>query len=278
MSYWHLVWHQFKKNRLAIAGAVVVLFLFVIAILAPYLAPYSPTAYDLDSILLAPGRLHFLGTDDQGRDVLSRLIFGTRISLSVGFVAVSIYVAIGIALGALAGYYGGWIDVVISRFIEVMICFPTFFLILAILAFVGPSIYNIMIVIGLTGWTGIARLVRGEFLRLKSQDFVAAAVASGASDARIMFKHLLPNSLSPVFVSATFGVAAAILVESSLSFLGFGVPPYVPSWGGILSESREYMDVAWWLTLVPGFAIFITITAYNLVGEGLRDAIDPRMK
>ena len=159
-----------------------------------------------------------------------------------------------------------------------MICFPTFFLILAILAFVGPSIYNIMIVIGLTGWTGIARLVRGEFLRLKSQDFVAAAVASGASDARIMFKHLLPNSLSPVFVSATFGVAAAILVESSLSFLGFGVPPYVPSWGGILSESREYMDVAWWLTLVPGFAIFITITAYNLVGEGLRDAIDPRMK
>ena len=278
MSYWHLVWRQFKKNRLAIAGAVVVLFLFVIAILAPYLAPYSPTAYDLDSILLAPGKLHLLGTDDQGRDVLSRLIFGTRISLSVGFVAVSIYVAIGIALGALAGYYGGWIDVVISRFIEVMICFPTFFLILAILAFVGPSIYNIMIVIGLTGWTGIARLVRGEFLRLKSQDFVAAAVASGASDARIMFKHLLPNSLSPVFVSATFGVAAAILVESSLSFLGFGVPPYVPSWGGILSESREYMDVAWWLTLVPGFAIFITITAYNLVGEGLRDAIDPRMK
>src|SRR3989338_1103873 len=178
MSYWHLVWRQFKKNRLAIAGAVVVLFLFVIAILAPYLAPYSPTAYDLDSILLAPGKLHLLGTDDQGRDVLSRLIFGTRISLSVGFVAVSIYVAIGIALGALAGYYGGWIDVVISRFIEVMICFPTFFLILAILAFVGPSIYNIMIVIGLTGWTGIARLVRGEFLRLKNQDFVASARVS----------------------------------------------------------------------------------------------------
>ncbi len=254
------------------------MFLFAVAIFASFLAPYSPTAYDLNSILMSPNRLHLLGTDDQGRDVLSRMIFGARISLSVGFVAVSLYIAIGIVVGAIAGYYGGWIDVVISRFIEVMLCFPTFFLILAILAFVGPSIYNIMIVIGLTSWTGVARLVRGEFLRLKNQDYVAAAKVCGASDRRIIFRHLLPNALAPVLVSASFGVASAILIESSLSFLGFGVPPYVPSWGGILSASREYMDVAWWMTIVPGVAIFLTITAYNLVGEGLRDAIDPRMR
>ncbi len=278
MSYWRMVWHQFKKNRLALAGLAVVLFLFAVAIFASFLAPYSPTAYDLNSILMSPNRLHLLGTDDQGRDVLSRMIFGARISLSVGFVAVSLYIAIGIIVGAIAGYYGGWIDVVISRFIEVMLCFPTFFLILAILAFVGPSIYNIMIVIGLTSWTGVARLVRGEFLRLKNQDYVAAAKVCGASDRRIIFRHLLPNALAPVLVSASFGVASAILIESSLSFLGFGVPPYVPSWGGILSASREYMDVAWWMTIVPGVAIFLTITAYNLVGEGLRDAIDPRMR
>lgn len=278
MSYWQLVWHQFGKNKLAVAGLVIVLLLFVIAIFAPYLAPYSPTAYDLDSILLPPSMTHPLGTDAQGRDVLSRLIFGARISLSVGFVAVSIYVVIGIVLGAVAGYYGGWVDVILSRLIEIMICFPTFFLILAVLAFVGPNIYNIMAVIGLTGWTGVARLVRGEFLRLRNQDFVAAAHALGASDSRIIFRHLLPNSLAPVLVSATFGVASAILVESSLSFLGFGVPPYVPSWGDMLSGAKEFMDVAWWLTLAPGFAIFVTITAYNLVGEGLRDAIDPRMR
>lgn len=278
MSYWRLVWHQFKKNKLALASLGAVLFLFAIAIFAQYIAPYSPTEYDLDSILLGPSRAHLFGTDDQGRDVLSRIIFGARISLSVGFVAVSIYVAIGIIMGALAGYYGGWVDVAVSRFIEIMMCFPTFFLILAILAFVGPSIYNIMIVIGITGWTGIARLIRGEFLRLKDQEFVLAAKATGASDARIIFRHLLPNSLAPVLVSASFGVASAILAESSLSFLGFGVPPYVASWGGMLSASREYMDVAWWLTLIPGVAIFVTITSYNLVGEGLRDAIDPRMR
>lgn len=240
--------------------------------------PYSPNEYNLDFILDGPGAGHILGTDDQGRDVASQLVYGSRVSLTIGFVAVSIYVAIGIIIGALAGYYGGWVDMVVSRFIEIIMCFPTFFLILAILAFVGPGIYNIMIVIGLTSWTGIARLIRGEFLRLKSQDFVVASEAAGAKDRRIIFRHLLPNSMAPVLVSATFGVASAILIESSLSFLGFGVPSYVPSWGGLLSQSREFMDIAWWLTLAPGFAIFMTITAYNLVGEGLRDAIDPRLR
>lgn len=240
--------------------------------------PYSPTQYDLDFILTPPSSAHWLGTDEQGRDVASRLIYGSQISLSVGFIAVGIYLLIGIFLGACAGYFGGIMDLILSRLTEIMICFPTFFLILVVLAFVGPSLYNIMIVIGLTGWTGIARLVRGEFLKQRGQDYVTAAKAQGARSFRIVFRHILPNALAPVFVSATFGVASAILIESSLSFLGFGVQPPTPTWGDILSQSRDFIDIAWWLTLFPGIAIFITITSYNLVGEGLRDAIDPRLK
>ena len=239
---------------------------------------FGPTDIDLQAPLLPPGNGHLLGTDDRGRDVLSRMIHGSRVSLSVGFVAVSIYSFIGIVLGALAGYYGGKIDVIISRAIEVMMCFPTFFLILAVLAFLRPSIYNIMVIIGLTGWPGVARLVRGEFLKQRKLDYVTAARAVGASDARIIFYHILPNSLAPVLVSATFGIAGAILVESSLSYLGFGVPPPTASWGEILSQSKQYIDFAWWLTIFPGAAIFLTVTAYNLVGEGLRDAVDPRLK
>jgi peptide/nickel transport system permease protein len=240
--------------------------------------PYRPGSYDLDAVLDPPLGRHLLGTDGDGRDVAAQLIWGTRISLSVGVVAVGISVAIGIILGLLAGFYGGWIDIAVSRFIEVMMCFPTFFLILAVLAFVGPSIYNIMIVIGVTGWTGVARLVRGECLKLRNREFVVAAVVTGAKDARIMGRHLLPNAIAPVLVSASFGVAAAILFEASLSFLGFGVPPSVSSWGSMLSQAQQFMDIAWWLTLIPGFAIFATVTAYNLVGEALRDAIDPSLR
>ena len=240
--------------------------------------PYSPTEYDLSAVLQAPSRQHWLGTDDRGRDVLARMIHGARVSLSVGFVAVSIYLLIGVILGALAGYYGGGLDMVISRAIEVMICFPTFFLIITIVAFLPPNIYNIMVAIGITGWTGVARLCRGEFLKLREMQFVEATRALGAADARTIFRHLLPNALAPVLVVATFGVADAILIESALSFLGFGVPPPTPSWGDILSQSRSYVDFAWWLTIFPGGAIFLTITFYNLVGEGFRDAIDPRLK
>ncbi|MDO8526509.1 MAG: ABC transporter permease [Deltaproteobacteria bacterium] len=277
-SYWSQVWQQYRRSNLAMIALALVVFLFAVALTAQWIAPYAPDAYDLDQILVPPGHAHWLGTDDIGRDVLTRIIYGSRVSLTVGFVAVGIYVLIGIFLGALAGFYGGVVDMVISRMIEVMLCFPTFFLILAILAFVGPSIYNIMIVIGLTQWTGIARLVRGEFLKFREREFVQAARLQGAGDWRIIFLHLLPNSLAPILVSASFGVAGAILTESSLSFLGFGVPPQTPSWGGILSQAQGFMDVAWWLTLAPGFAIFLTITAYNLVGEALRDAIDPRLK
>jgi len=239
---------------------------------------YRPGSYDLDAVLAPPSARHVFGTDGDGRDVAAQLVWGSRASLSVGIVAVGIAVAIGLALGLAAGFYGGWVDIGVSRLIEVMICFPTFFLVLTVLAFVGPSIYNIMIVIGVTGWTGVARLVRGECLKLRRREFVVAAQVAGARDRRIMWRHILPNAMAPVLVSATFGVAGAILVEASLSFLGFGVPPSDPSWGSMLSQAQQFMDIAWWLTLVPGFAIFATITAYNLVGEALRDAIDPNLR
>src|SRR5262245_4926805 len=273
-----LIWQQFTRNKPAVAGLVIVFFLFIIAFCAPLLSKHSPTAYDLNSILLPPSSHHFLGTDEQGRDVFARMVYGTQVSLSVGLVSVVLYVIIGVVMGALAGYFGGWVDIAISRLIEIMICFPTFFLILAVLAFIGPSLINIMIVIGMTSWPGIARLVRGEFLKLRNQDFVMAGKVVGAGTGRLIFRHILPNSLAPVLVAATFGVASSILIESSLSFLGFGVQPPTPSWGEILSQSRDFIDIAWWLALFPGIAIFISITAYNLVGEGLRDAIDPRMK
>jgi peptide/nickel transport system permease protein len=221
---------------------------------------------------------HWLGTDDLGRDVLCRMIWGGRISLAVGIVAVAIYVSIGIVVGAIAGYFRGVCDLIVSRIIEVVICFPAFFLILTIVAFVGPGLFNIMVVIGLTGWTGIARLIRGEFLRLVDQEFVLAGRALGYSPARLIFRHILPNAMAPVLVSATFGVAGAILTESSLSFLGLGITVPTPSWGGILASGRDAIFRSPWLIVFPGLAIFITITCYNLVGEALRDASDPRLR
>lgn len=221
---------------------------------------------------------HWMGTDEGGRDILCRMIWGGRVSLSVGMVAVAIYVSIGIVVGALAGYFRGVTDLLISRLIEVVICFPSFFLILTIVAMVGPSLLNIMVVIGLTGWTGIARLVRGEFLRLVDQEFVLAGRALGYSPLRLIFRHVLPNAMAPVMVSATFGIAGAILTESALSFLGLGIQAPIPSWGSLLFDGRSVMDHAPWLIHFPGLAIFITITSYNLIGEALRDAADPRLR
>jgi len=240
--------------------------------------PYGPLRQNLDQSLQPPSKLHWLGTDDRGRDVMSRMIWGSRLSLSVGFVAVGIAVLIGVILGSLAGYFGAWVDIVVLRFIELMLVIPTFFLIITVMAFLPPSIWTIMVVIGLTGWPGVARLVRGEFLKQKQMEYVLAARALGLSDTRTMFRHILPNAMGPVFVSATFGLAGAILMESGLSFLGFGVPPPAPSWGELLKQSQGYVDFAWWLVLFPGLAIFITVTAFNLVGEGLRDAMDPRLR
>ena len=239
---------------------------------------HGPTRQDLAHRLERPSNNHLFGTDDRGRDVLSRIIWGARISMSVGFISVGLALLIGVVLGALAGFYGGWVDVVILRLIEVWICVPSFFLIITVMAFLEPSIINIMIVIGITSWPGVARLVRGEFLKQKQMDYATAARATGLTDRRIMFRHLLPNAITPVFVAATFGVAGAIVTESALSFLGFGVPPPTASWGEILKESQGYVDFAWWLVMFPGIAVFLTVVAFNLVGDGLRDAMDPRLR
>jgi peptide/nickel transport system permease protein len=223
-----------------------------------------------------PSREHWLGTDTEGRDVLARMIYGTRISLTIGVVAVGIYVAIGVALGALAGYFGGWVDSVISRFIEVMICFPSFFLILTLAALIQErSIFHVMVIIGVTSWTGVARLVRAEFLKHKNLEYAQAALALGIPRRRIIFGHILPNALGPVLVSATFGVASAILIESSLSFLGIG-DVTAASWGETLNTGR--IEGKLWLIVAPGLAIFFVVTVFNLVGEGLRDALDPKLR
>ncbi|MCC6543549.1 MAG: ABC transporter permease [Nitrospirae bacterium] len=271
-------WKRFKQNKLALIGGIVVAFLFAIAIFAPAITPYDPNAINVQNILEPPGFTHPFGTDDLGRDILSRIIWGSRISLSVGFVAVGISTFIGVILGAITGYYGGWVDRVIMRFVDIMLSIPTFFLLLAVIAFLEPGISNIMIVIGLTSWMGVTRLVRAEFLSVKEREFTLSARAIGAGDMRIIFRHILPNSMAPVLVSAVLGVAGAILTESALSFLGIGVQPPTSSWGNILTIGKDNIEIAWWLSVFPGVAILVTVLAYNLLGEGIRDAIDPRMK
>lgn len=265
------------SNKMAMAGALMVGFMFVMAILAPVIAP-DPGLVDISQQFQPPSLHALLGTDDLGRDVFSRIVYGARISLLVGFVAVGIATLVGVFLGSLAGYYGGWLDIVIMRFVDIMLCFPSFFLILAVIAFLEPSIWNIMIIIGLTGWMGVARLVRAEFLSLRERDFVLAIRSLGASDSRIIFRHILPNALSPVLVSAALGIAGAILTESALSFLGIGVQPPTPSWGNMLIAGKQTLGTAWWLSVFPGIAILLTVLAYNLLGEGLRDALDPHLK
>ncbi len=277
-SFWRqVIWTRLKYNRMALFGGVIVLLMFLLAGLA-FLLPGDPSAINVKQALLPPGGNHPLGTDDLGRDVLLRMLYGARISLLVGFVAVGISTLLGILVGALAGFYGGWIDAVVMRFVDIMLCFPTFFLILAVIAFLDPSIWNIMIVIGITSWMGVARLVRAEFLSLREREFVLAARAVGAGDLRLIFRHMLPNALSPVLVSATLGVAGAILTESALSFLGIGVQPPTPSWGNMLIAGKQTLGYAWWLSVFPGLAILITVLGYNLLGEGIRDALDPRLK
>lgn len=269
---------RLSKNRMAMAGLVIVIALFSTSILAGRLAPFPPSEIDTSNILVAPSSTHPMGTDILGRDVLSRIIYGSGVSLSVGFVAVGISTLIGVILGAISGYYSGLADRIIMRFVDVMLCFPSFFLILAVIAFVGPSIWNIMVVIGVTSWMGVTRLVRAEFLSIRERDFVKAAIAQGASDARIIFLHILPNAMAPILVAATLGVASAVLVESGLSFLGIGVQPPDPSWGNMLTEGKDNIEIAWWLSLFPGLAILITVMGYNMLGEGIRDSFDPRLR
>ncbi|MFH1779213.1 MAG: ABC transporter permease [Candidatus Omnitrophota bacterium] len=268
----------FIINKLTLFGVIIVGIMAILAIFAPIVATYDPNEINLKDALIGPSKEHLLGTDSLGRDLFSRMVYGARISLSVGFVAVGIAVLIGVLLGSIAGYYGSWIDSVISRFIDIMLCFPSFFLILSVIAILGPNILNIMVVIGITSWMGVARLIRAEILSLKEREFIEAARAIGASDLRIIVRHLIPNGIGPVLVSATLGVAGAILLESGLSFLGLGVQPPTPSWGNILTEAKSTLGIAWWITVFPGLAILITVLGYNLLGEGLREIFNPHRR
>ena len=271
-------WKAFARNRLAVLGGIVVVCLATAAVLAPVLAPWDPNRPDVRKILDSPSGRHLLGTDQLGRDVLSRMLYGARVSLAVGFVSVGIAAAIGIMLGAAAGYHGGVVDASIMRLVDLMLVFPRFFLLLAVLAFLKPSIWTIMVVIGLTGWMGVARLVRAEFLALKEREFVVWSQAVGAGAFRIIWRHILPNAMAPVLVAMTLGIPAAILTESGLSFLGLGVQPPSATWGNILNEGKDAIELAWWLSVYPGVAILVTVLSYNLLGEGIRDALDPRLR
>ena len=269
---------KFKQNKLAIFGIVIILTMFFVGIFAPVISPYDPNKINVDDIFQKPfENNHILGTDSLGRDVLSRIIWGTRVSIKVGLVATGISIIVGILIGSIAGYYGRRIDSILMRFVDIMLCFPSFFLILSIVAITKPCITNVMIIIGLTSWMGIARLVRGEFLTLKEREFTQAAKIMGANNMRIVFRHILPNAMAPVYVAATFGIAGAILTESALSFLGLGVQPPTSSWGNLLSTGKSTIEFAWWITAFPGLAILITVLSYNLLGEGLRDILDPRL-
>lgn len=269
----------FKQKKI-LFGLTLITVMLILAIFAGFISRYDPYEINLGvhEKLQPPSSQHLFGTDDLGRDVFSRVVYGTRISISVGFIAVIISLIIGIFLGAVAGYYGGKVDWLIMRIVEIMMCIPTIFLILMILAFLGPSIRNVMIVIGLTSWPGLVRLVRAEFLTLRERDYVLAAQVLGASKKRIIFRHILPNALNPVWVNATLGVGGAILIEAALSFLGLGVQIPTPSWGNILTDGIHYVDSAWWLMFFPGLFILLTVLSFNLVGEGLRDILDPRLR
>ena len=280
---WTLTWRRFRRSKLAVIALLYVGFVSIVAVFSPVIArsstsliPFGPNDVDVAHRLGPPDGHHRLGTDELGRDVLARMIHGARVSLTVGLLATAMSLIVGSFLGAIAGYYGGAADWIVSRLIEIVLCFPLLFMALAIVAFFGPSVWTVMIALGLTTWTNEARFVRGEFLRIREMEFAYAARASGARDARIIFRHLLPNALAPVLVSASFGVAYAILTESALSFLGLGVPLPTATWGSILASAKDFIEYAWWLVVFPGVAIFLTVAAFNIIGDRFRDALDPR--
>ncbi len=333
VSYWSLVKHQFRKNKLAMISLYIVLFLVFLALTADFLAsskplyavykgetyfpvikdylntlgiskwdpeminvnwkdlddqkklesvvwtpvPYGSREIDLKNSLSSPEGDHYLGTDGIGRDLLAGLIHGSRVSLSVGFIAAGIALLIGILLGSMAGFYGGKVDLVIMRFVEIMMTLPTFFLIITIVAIYGSSIWYIMAAIGFTSWTGDAKLIRGEVLKVRNMEYITAANSIGLPNKQIILRHVIPNAIAPVLVSGAFAIAGAILTEAALSFLGFGVSSSTVTWGSLLNEARGASN-AWWLAIFPGLMIFIAVVTYNLIGEGLRDALDPRLR
>lgn len=277
-SVWKTVGRRFSRNKLALAGIAVLVLLYTMAIFAPHVATHAYDAMPTKERFQAPSAEHWFGTDHLGRDIYSRIVWGGRISLSVGFVAAGLSVTIGTVLGSLAGYYGGWVDTVVSRLIELIATMPTFFLLITVVSVVERSIFNIMVIIGLTSWPGVARIVRGQFLQLRELDFSQASRALGASDTRIILRHILPNAMAPIIVSTTLRISTAILAESSLSYLGFGTPPPFPSWGSIVSGGKDFLRNAPWIAMAPGFFIFLTVLSFNFIGDGLRDALDPKLK
>lgn len=280
-SFWTLVWKRFRRHRLAIGGAIVLTLMILVAALAPVISPYPFNELHLEDVKdgnpLPPGGKYLLGTDQLGRDYLTRCIHGGRISLSVGLVSVGISTLIGVPLGCIAGFYGGAVDMLIMRFTEFLRCIPTFFLILTVNAVVEkPSIFYVMLIIGIFGWMGVCRQVRAQFLSLRQQEFVQAASALGYRDSWVIFKHILPNALVPVIVSATMGVAGVIMTESSLSYLGLGVQEPVPSWGAMLKVGQGFLRNSPHMAIIPGVLIMVVALSLNFVGDGLRDALDPR--
>jgi peptide/nickel transport system permease protein len=274
------VFKRFLRHRLAVIGGIVVIFLLVLAIFAHVLAPMDPLSLDTSRRFIAPfaDKSFILGTDEMGRDVLSRLLHGGRISLIVGIAAMIATVFTGSIIGLVSGFYGGKIDTILMRFTDTMLCFPQVFLLLVLAAFITPTVVTIALIIGLTSWMEVARIIRSQILSLKEQDFVQAAFALGASDRRIMFKELLPNSMAPVLVSATLNVANAVLMESYISFLGYGIQPPLASWGNMLTNAQAYFDLSPWLAIIPGLMITLTVMSFNFLGDGLRDALDPRLR
>lgn len=275
---WSSGWARFRGNRLGLAGAVIVLLLYLVAIFAPLLTPHDPIEHgDIPRMrYLPPSLQHPFGTDKFGRDIYTRVLYGSRISLSISFLAISISVLLGSIVGAAAGYFGGVVDSILMRTVDALMAIPRIFLLITCVAFFSGSLWLIIILLGATGWMTTARLVRGQVLSLRSKDFVRAAEALGAGDRRIVFHHLLPNTLTVIIVSATLRIGGIILAEAALSFLGLGVPPPTPSWGQMIFEGREALLAAWWVSAFPGLVIAVTVIGYNLLGDGLRDAFDPR--
>jgi peptide/nickel transport system permease protein len=267
---------RLRSNRLALVGVVIIAFLAFIAVFGPALAPHDPLEMTLAKQFMPPSREHWMGTDDFGRDILSRLMYGSRQSLMVGIVSITIGALVGMSIGLVSGYFGGRIDMASQRFIDIMLAFPDLLLALAIVAILGPSLVNVMIAVGIGSIPVYARLIRGQVLSLKEKEYVEAARASGARPGRIIFTHILPNSLSPLIVLASLGIASAILTGAALSFIGMGAQPPAPEWGAMLSSGRSYLRHEWWIATFPGLALTITAFGFNLLGDGLRDALDPR--
>lgn len=279
-SQWREVWRMLKKNKMALVGLGILVILVLLALFADIIADYDTVVIkqNLANRLKGPSAEHWLGTDEFGRDIFARLVHGARVSLKVGIIAVGISIILGGILGALAGFYGGRIDNIIMRIMDVFLAVPSILLAIAIVSALGPSIINLMVAISISSVPRYARIVRASVLSIRDQEFVEAARAIGANNARIIFRHIIPNSLAPVIVQGTLGVASAILSTAGLSFIGLGIQPPAPEWGSMLSGGRQYLRYAWWVTTFPGVAIMITILSLNLLGDGLRDALDPRLK